>query len=326
MHPEFDFVATDSVANIPDDMLATIDLFLASRLMLQAEPKIVQQGFDIIREHGAKIILDIDDYWHLGTGHSMYQHYRETGLPAIIKENIRLSDAITCSTSYLADKIRPLNPNVHVFANCPHDLYDQFKPEPTPSHKVRFGWFGAAQHTEDIELLRTSMGILAADRSLDDLYAIYLGGFAPTKIHMGYEEVFSANDKNPNYGRIMAADIYSYVQGYNLVDVCLAPLRNTLFNGFKSELKIVEAGWMGKAVIASDMQPYNDLIEHGVDGYLVQQNRERDWYKWIRHLARHPEIAKEMGARLQAKIRKQFNVEEITPRRAELYKSVGRHI
>lgn len=324
-HPEIDFVSVDDISKIDDESLRTIDLFLISRVWVTAPIEVIRSVTAVLKEHGARIILDIDDYWVLESGHSFYRHYLHTGMPEIIREQIKLADAITTTTSYLADKIRPLNPNVHIFPNCPHELYGQFKPEPTPSDKVRFGWFGSAQHTEDIETTRDAMQVLAADRTLEGKYMLYLGGWNENNpIYNHYEEVFSANGRNHNYGRIQAADIYSYVGGYNFVDVCLAPLRDTTFNKLKSELKIVEAGWMGKAVIASDLIPYSDLIDHGVNGFLVRKPRE--WYKYMKAYINDPELAKQHGEALQAKVRELYKVEDITPKRVELYKKTARHI
>ena len=326
-YPEIDFVSVEDISKIDDESLKTIDLFLISRVWVTAKPDVIQKVTAILREHGAKIILDLDDYWVLESGHSFYRNYQETGMSNIIREQIRLADAVTTTTKYLADKIKPLNANVHIFQNCPHEMYEQFKPEPVPSEKVRFGWFGGAQHTEDIELLRDSMGVLASDHGLDGKYMVYLGGWNENNpIYNGYERVFSFNGKNKNYGRIQAGDIYSYVGGYNFVDVCLAPLRDTTFNKLKSELKIVEAGWMGKPVIASNLYPYNDLIQHGVDGFLVDQKRPRDWHKYMKRMINDPAMVQEMGKRLQDKIRAMYRVEDITPKRYELYKKVARHI
>jgi glycosyltransferase involved in cell wall biosynthesis len=324
-HPDIDFVSVEDISKIDDASLRTIDLFLISRVWVTAPPEVIRKVTESLREYGAKIILDLDDYWVLESGHSFYRHYLATGMPDIIREQIRLADAVTTTTKYLADKIRPLNPNVHVFSNCPHELYEQFKPEPTPSDKVRFGWFGGAQHTEDIETTRDAMGVLAADRTLDGRYMLYLGGWNENNpIYTHYEQVFSANGRNNNYGRIQAADIYSYVGGYNFVDVCLAPLRDTTFNKLKSELKIVEAGWMGKAVIASDLVPYSDMIDHGVNGFLVKKPKE--WYKYMKLYINNPELAKQHGQALQEKVRELYKVEDITPKRVELYKNTARHI
>ncbi len=84
------------------------------------------------------------------------------------------------------------------------------------------------------------------DKSLDGRYKIYLGGWNDNNpVYDDYERMLSCRGLNKNYGRIQAADIYSYVGGYNFINATIAPLRDTKFNRLKSELKVVEAGWMG---------------------------------------------------------------------------------
>ena len=81
---------------------------------------------------------------------------------------------------------------------------------------------------------------------------------------------------------------------------------------------------MGKTIICSDIYPYNTVVEHGVDGFLVRKPRE--WYKYMKQLINNPEQAFEMGARLQAKIRERYDVEKITKQRYDLYTKTARYI
>ncbi len=111
-----------------------------------------------------------------------------------------------------------------------------------------------------------------------------------------------------SFSCIQAAYIYSYVGGYNFVNATLAPLRDTKFNKLKSELKVVEAGWMNKAIIASETIPYTDVIKHGENGFLVAYNKPKDWYKYIKQLILDPDLRKGLADNLTRDIKKQFNV------------------
>ena len=138
--------------------------------------------------------------------------------------------------------------------------------------------------------------------------------------------MFTAGGRNANYGRIQAADIYSYVGGYNFVNVTLAPLRDTRFNKLKSELKAVEAGWMNKAFIASETVPYTDVIRHGENGFLVPYNKPKNWHRHMRELVLDADLRKGLADNLTADIKKRFNVAETAKKRAELYRQVGRKL
>jgi glycosyltransferase involved in cell wall biosynthesis len=110
------------------------------------------------------------------------------------------------------------------------------------------------------------------------------------------------------------------------VNVTLAPLRDTKFNKLKSELKVVEAGWMNKAIIASETIPYTDVIKHGENGFLVPYNKPKDWYKYIKQLILDPDLRKGLADNLTRDIKSRFNVAETAKKRAELYRQIGRKL
>jgi len=324
---EAEFVSIADVRTMSDEELRTIDVFLYNRTWIAGPIEAVKPVADILRQYGARIILDMDDYWHLGTGHSFYKHYHETNMSAIVAEHVKLADAVITTTTYLRDEIVKLNRNVTICENVPHLLYDQFKPQPTKSERLRFGYFGAAQHTEDVALLELPLSRLCDDHTLEGRYMLYLAGWNEgNPIYQQYEQVFSNKGKNNNYGRIQAADIYSYVGGYNFVDVALAPLRDNKFNRLKSELKVTEAAWMNKAIIASNVCMYADCITDGWDGVLVDEKQPKKWYKSMKAMINEPAMVREMADRLTAKMQKRFDIDEITRRRFNLYKNVARDI
>jgi len=324
---EAEFVSIADVRTMTPEELHSIDVFLYNRTWVAGSVDAVKAVADILRQYGAKIILDMDDYWHLGTGHSFWQHYHETKMPALIAEHIRLADAIITTTTYLRDELLKLNKNVTICENVPHLLYEQYKRMPTTSDKVRFGYFGAAQHTEDVALLELPLSRLCDDQTLEGRYMLYLAGWNDNNpIYQQYEQVFSNKGKNNNYGRIKAADIYSYVGGYNFVDVSLAPLRDNKFNRLKSELKITEAAWMNKAIIASNVCIYADCITDGWDGWLVDEKQPKKWYKAMKAFINEPQMVREMADRLTAKMQARLDLDTITRRRFNLYKNVARDI
>jgi glycosyltransferase involved in cell wall biosynthesis len=99
----------------------------------------------------------------------------------------------------------------------------------------------------------------------------------------------------------------------------------------KSQLKVIEAGFYKKALIASDLGPYTiDLkhcLDHGnfVDGnaMLVNENRNHsDWAKYIKKLVENPNMAKDMGERLYETVKDTYDLNTVTKNRAEFYKSL----
>jgi glycosyltransferase involved in cell wall biosynthesis len=99
----------------------------------------------------------------------------------------------------------------------------------------------------------------------------------------------------------------------------------------KSQLKVIEAGFYKKAIIASDVGPYTiDLthsLENGkfVDGnaLLVDENRNHgDWTKYIKKLIQNPNWVKDLGERLYETVKDKYELSIVTKNRAEFYKSI----
>jgi hypothetical protein len=98
---------------------------------------------------------------------------------------------------------------------------------------------------------------------------------------------------NNFYQRVWTRPVTSYAKNYSKFDVSLAPIKNHVFNRMKSQLKVIEAGFYKKALIASNVGPYTIDLKHClkngnfVDGnaLLVDENRNHgDWYKFIKKL------------------------------------------
>ena len=64
------------------------------------------------------------------------------------------------------------------------------------------------------------------------------------------------NVANEPYRRVWTKPISTYASNYNLFDISLAPIEDNIFNKVKSQLKVIEAGFHHKAIIAQDFGPY----------------------------------------------------------------------
>lgn len=138
------------------------------------------------------------------------------------------------------------------------------------------------------------------------------------------------NDKEA-YMRVWTKPVTSYAKNYSKFDVSLAPIKNTMFNRVKSQLKVIEAGFYKKAIIASDLGPYTIDLKHClqngnfVDGnaLLVDENRNHsDWAKFIEKLLKNPNMTKDMGERLYETVKDKYDLKKVTKDRAEFYKSI----
>ena len=136
---------------------------------------------------------------------------------------------------------------------------------------------------------------------------------------------------NESYRRVWTLPVTSYARNYAKLDVSLAPIKNHMFNKMKSQLKVIEAGFYKKALIASDLGPYTLDLKHCLkngeftDGnaLLVEESRNHgDWAKYIVKLLKNPNLVTDMGERLYETVSKKYDLNIVTVDRAQFYKSL----
>ena len=145
-----------------------------------------------------------------------------------------------------------------------------------------------------------------------------------------YKEEEYISDVDPFYTRIWTKPVTSYAANYRWFDVSLAPIKNHIFNRVKSQLKVIEAGFYKKAIIASNIGPYTIDLKHALkngeftDGnaLLVDEVRTGDWSKYIKKLIQNPNFAHDLGQRLYETVKDTYDLSKVTRDRAELYKTL----
>jgi glycosyltransferase involved in cell wall biosynthesis len=140
------------------------------------------------------------------------------------------------------------------------------------------------------------------------------------------------NDEDKIYRRRWTQDITKYANNYNYFDVSLAPLVESTFNGNKSQLKVIEAGFHKKAIIASETDPYTlDLISAVDNGnfnnngnaLLVNPKRNhKDWAKHMKRLVDNPNMIEDMGNRLYETVKDKYSLRKTCQDRIEFFKSI----
>jgi len=151
------------------------------------------------------------------------------------------------------------------------------------------------------------------------------------KFLMEFKEGTYSSDIQLPYQRVWTKPVTSYAMNYSKFDISLAPIKNHIFNRMKSQLKVIEAGFYKKAIIASEVGPYTIDLKHClkngefVDGnaMLVQENRNHgDWSKFIKKLVTNPNLITDMGERLYETVKDTYDLRAVTKTRCEFYKSL----
>jgi glycosyltransferase involved in cell wall biosynthesis len=141
------------------------------------------------------------------------------------------------------------------------------------------------------------------------------------------------NVENEPYRRVWTKPISSYALNYNLFDISLAPLEENIFNKVKSQLKVIEAGFHKKALIAQDFGPYqidiNSAPQFGggwdetANGVLIETNRNhKDWYKNLKKLILNPELITQLSENLHNTVKNTYSVDAVNEKRRDLYKNL----
>jgi glycosyltransferase involved in cell wall biosynthesis len=133
------------------------------------------------------------------------------------------------------------------------------------------------------------------------------------------------------YSRVWTKPVTSYAMNYSKFDISLAPIKNHIFNRVKSQLKVIEAGFYKKALIASEVGPYTIDLKHSLDkgnfvdgnALLVDENRNHsDWSKYIKKLVHNPNLIQDMGERLYETVKDTYDLRNVSKERAEWYKTL----
>lgn len=155
-------------------------------------------------------------------------------------------------------------------------------------------------------------------------YASFLNRFTPNS------EYPYAN--NEPYKRCWTKPVNQYMTHYNNIDVLLVPLKECDFNKNKSQLKVIEAGFFHKAIIAQNFGPYtidlkpfceNGVIDKSGNALLVDSKKNhKQWAKHITMLVRNPEYIKEIGENLYNTVKDIYSIEAVTVKRAKFYNDI----
>ena len=140
------------------------------------------------------------------------------------------------------------------------------------------------------------------------------------------------SDENEPYRRRWTQEISRYANNYNYFDVSLAPLVESMFNGCKSQLKIIEAGFHKKPIIASETNPYTiDLINAVDEGKFIDKGNallvsprknHKQWAQHIKRLIENPNMIEDLGNRLYETVKDKYSLMKVSKDRVQFLKSI----
>nr|WP_288466437.1 glycosyltransferase [uncultured Pseudomonas sp.] len=211
-------------------------------------------------------VYELDDYLPNLPVKSVHRAQMPKDILKSMRRGLGYVDRFVVSTQALADACSGLHDDIRVIENClPPAWWKGLAAGRNRSQKPRVGWAGGIGHTGDLEMIADVVLALA-----DEVDWVFMG-MCPDKLRPAVKEVHEGVDISV-YPRALAA--------LNL-DLAVAPLEENLFNECKSNLRLLEYGACGFAVVCSDVRSYQGNLP-----VTRVKNRYRDWMDAIRmHVA-----------------------------------------
>jgi glycosyltransferase involved in cell wall biosynthesis len=224
---------------------------------------------------GPKLVYETDDHL-LAPDRSALPHLHDSATAKTVIEALATSDLVTTSTEPLAAALRQ-HTDADVVAIEDHIRAELLTMERPRRDRLTIAYAGALNHAQDVELIRRPVRSLLHRHRDVDLHCL------------GW-------DFTPVFGRVRYTpwqpNVWDYYGAVD-ADIWLCPLRPTPFNRTRSHIKALEAMALGIPVVASDLEPYAELVEDGVTGYLVKTQAQ--WTEAIETLIADRELATQMG-------------------------------
>jgi glycosyltransferase involved in cell wall biosynthesis len=268
-----------------------------------------------IKNH-CKLIVDLDDTWVLPNTHIIFKQYRENRMTERTRNLIRVADAVTVTTDYLAAKVAKINKKVAILKNSLNPRHPQWQTPKTPFDVPRIMWAGGNTHEFDLMLVEQAMGKLAFS---DIPHHVIHGGYRDQPIYKAYAYLLSGQGKSKNFSVLEKADVFGYGTFYDHCEIAIAPLTVSEFNKCKSELKAIEAGTKWCAFIGSANSPYEYVIDKNT-GILV--SNKHDWFKAITSLLKDPDRRDTLAAGLNHAISEHYDFDTINGYRLHVINSI----
>lgn len=296
-----------------------------------------------MQSKGMKIIVDIDDLWHLPIGHAHEKEWNGSGNNKITEEHIKIADLVICTSFRLQELIKPFNKNIVIIPNALPFGYGEYQTcIREPYDKTSFLYAGGVSHLPEVELLSGKFKRIGGDPFIRNNAEFVIAGYEQqtqkryaTKEDMNkqtnnykiepvrgyYDKMVNIFSYTGSHKVIPSASVTKYMKCYDQIDVSLVPLVDNQWNSMKSELKLLEAGCKKKPCIVSNVPPYSDVVEFQNEGCMLV-NTSDDWIKYIKYCIQNPNAVLDAGEKLFAWTSDKYDLFKWNDTRKQLFKTL----
>ena len=277
-----------------------------------------REQYDIIHLHEPMApilpltVLEYSNSVNVGTFHACHnrQHLYRMSQPLIKRWHQRLHGNIAVSTAAKRYVNSTFPGDYEIIPNGIDVDHFSREAEPWPQYqdgKTNIIFVGRLEKRKGLRYLLEAFGRLKWD--LPDLRLIVVGPGNPDKD--SYHVLGSQNLQDVEFvGRVPYEDLPRY---YASADIFCSPATGAESFG----IVLLEAMAAGKPVVASDIEGYRGVLEHGAEGLLFRNKDIESLASALETLVRDPEMRQRMGH--QGRTKAEDHRWEVVARRVEQY-------
>jgi glycosyltransferase involved in cell wall biosynthesis len=240
----------------------------------------------------ARVIFDFDDsIWLMDTspGNKKWEWLKN---PNKTKTNIANAHLVIAGNKYLLDYALKINKNSILIPTTVDCAYHLPMPEKRNSGKIIIGWSGSIstiKHFEDI---------VPVLKKLKEKY----------KEKIGFKVIGDPDYVNATLDiKGIAWQLQNEVEDLNAFDIGIMPLPNDEWAQGKCGLKGLTYMACGIPTVMSAVGVNSEIIEHGVNGFLVKT--ETDWINYLSQLIESGNLRTKLGEAGRKTVEAKYSVE-----------------
>jgi glycosyltransferase involved in cell wall biosynthesis len=254
---------------------------------------------EIARMEGIPFVVDYDDAWF----HRYESHWLSPILGHKIDSVMRVAHTVVAGNEFLARRARQAGARDVAIVPTAIDFsrYENL-PERSADGRLNIGWIGIPLNAHYLSIAAPAL------RAVEGVNLQVVGGPVPAELAGIGAESFPWTEDS-EIARIEA------------FDVGIMPLHDTTWERGKCAYKLIQVMAAGKPVIASPVGANQQVVRHGVNGFLAETPEQ--WADALRALA-DPALRRRMGQAARQTVQEGYTTQVAGPRLASiLARAVG---
>lgn len=283
---------TLTVRAFPRDIIARLRLFAAARRfdVVVVQRKLLSLAeLLVLRRFARKLLFDFDDAVWLRdsySGKGFHSGKRRRRFRAMV----RRCDTVIAGNRFLADEVRPLNPNAVVIPTCVDPTAYPLAEHTRPPGEARLVWVGSSSTLQGLERNRAMLDVVG--RAVPGVRLGVVCDRFPTFDHLPVDAIRWD-------GATEAAEIAAS-------DIGIGWVPDDPWSRGKCGLKLLQYMAAGLAAVANPVGVQADMISPGETGLLATTTDE--WVIAVRTLANDPALRRRLGRAGRERVEREYSV------------------